>query len=241
MQIQALQTVQEFGWIPAYDWWADHQVDHSSCFLASADWVETVPTMPSTVLGLELLLQDQSLDLQMASDLILRDVGATLQIMRLMSLELPYPESGPFRMATCLATLDTASWFAALSTNTMSYSTTPNELSGLWKHSRSVAQFAKLIAESLGEVSPEDAYLAGLMHEVEHIGLLLGKYSHAGTTQGPRLNQILSGSVMAALQSAKQRGSGSIWRYLLASAHALATTSSATSAKMQTPQRPFVV
>ena len=237
MQIQALHTAHKLGWTPAYDWWSDHQSEHASGFTACARWVETAPVMPATVLDLELLLQDRSLDLHLASELILRDVGATLQMMRLMSKETKAHGERPFRMAQCLATLDASTWFPVLAANTMSSSNTRAEIAGMWKHCRQVAHFAKLIAESLGEVSAEDAYVAGLLHEVENIGSMLGKHSASATSEVVQLHHVLSGSVMIALQSAKRRDNGSVWRYVLASAHALATTGSPASV----PAKPFVV
>ena len=241
MQIQALHTAHKAGWTPAYDWWADHQMDHTSGFTACAHWIETVPVMPATVLGLELLLQDRSLHLQMASDLILKDVGATLQMMRLVARDFPIPDERPSRMVDCLAALDTSTWFAALAANSKPCSKTPTEISSMWNHCRNVAQYARLIAESLGEMMGEEAYLAGLLHEVENMAFVLGKKGPAASGDGVKLNQVLSPSVVTALQSAKQRDSGSIWRYVLASAHALATAGTSHGLdKMQAMPKPFI-
>ena len=241
MQIQAVQTANKVGWTPAYDWWADHQMGHTSGFTACAHWIENVPVMPATVLGLELLLEDRSIHLQMASDLILKDVGATLQILRLVALEFPMTEHRPCRMADCLAALDKSIWFAALSENAMPFSKTPSEINALWKHCRGVAQYAKLIAESLGEVMGEEAYLAGLLHEVENIPLVLGTRVAPASGKSAKLDEVLSASVITALHSAKQRGSDSVWRYVLASAHALATTGPAfEKTPAQGMRKPFV-
>lgn len=227
MQTQAaLQTIHKLGWTPAYDWWNEHQTEHASGFTACARWIETAPVLPATVLGLELLLQDRSLDLQMASEIILRDVGATLQVMRLMAKEPKLHGDRPFRMAQCLATLDVSTWFPVLAANTLASSNTSAEVAGMWKHCRGVAHFAKVIAESLGEISPEDAYVAGLLHEVENIGSMLGRTSPSTGSSGVQLRHVLADSVMTALQSSKRRENASAWRYVLASAHALATSKS---------------
>ena len=226
MQIQSLHTAHKIGWTPAYDWWTDHQLDHASGFNACALWVETAPVMPATVLGLELLLQDRSLHLQLASDLILKDVGATLHILRLVAREFPNPDERPSRMVDCLAALETSAWFSVLAGNSMPSCKTSPEISSMWNHCRIVAQYAKLIAESLGEVMGEEAYLAGLLHEVENMAAVIGKRKTAALGEGLKLSQVLTPSLVTALQSAKQRGTNSIWRYVLASAHALATASS---------------
>ncbi len=242
MQIQALHTVHNSGWTPAYERWNEHQMEHTGGFTACARWIETAPVMPSTVLGLELLLQDRSLDLQMASELILRDVGATLQVMRLMSKEVKPQGERPFRMTQCLATVDASVWFPILAANALSANQTSAEIAGMWKHCRCVAHFAKLIAESLGEVAAEDAYLAGLLHEVENIGELVSKRSTASTTEAVQLHHVLASSVVTALQSAKRRDNGSVWRYVLASAHALATTRTPPSViRPAVAAKPFVV
>lgn len=224
MQIQALHTAHQIGWIPAYDWWSDHQT-HTPFHPADAGWVEQVPVMPATVLGLELLLQDRCVDLRMATDLILRDVGATLQIMRLAGQEGSTAPDYPRSITACLVALDVSTWFSALSAHSLPFSKTPPTYSVLWQHCRAVAQYARLIAESLGEVSPEQAYLAGLLHELENMPHLLGIVAEHQLKGNLALEQVLSRPLLAVLQSAKQNGTNSIWRYILASAHALATVS----------------
>ncbi len=47
-----------------------------------------------------------------------------------------------------------------------------DDLRGFWKHSLVTAEIARLIAEKMGDVSVEEAYLAGLLHDVGRLALL---------------------------------------------------------------------
>ena len=62
--------------------------------------------MSATVLGLEILLHEPCIDLRMASELVLSDVGATIQILRLVGREYEFATEHPCRMGDCIASLD---------------------------------------------------------------------------------------------------------------------------------------
>src|SRR5277367_1350924 len=75
------------------------------------DLLDDVPVMSATVLGLEILLQEPCIDLRMVSELILSDVGATIQILRLVGTEYEFAAEHPSRMGECIASLDAGTWF----------------------------------------------------------------------------------------------------------------------------------
>ena len=80
----------------------------------------------------------------------------------------------PCRMGDCLASLDAGTWFDAISARTFACDSEHAATTSLWNHSRLVAQYAQLVAESLEGISPEEAYLVGLLHEIVAIPNVLG-------------------------------------------------------------------
>jgi hypothetical protein len=183
--------------------------------------LDNVPVMPATVLGLEMLLHEPCVDLQLASELVLSDVGATIQILRLIRREYEFAAERPSRMVECLASLDVDAWFGAISAHTVPCDRDHSAMTALWRHCRLVAQYAQLVAESLDDVSPDDAYLVGLLHEIETIPAVLG-----WPTLEPGSMVAMEGSlpsfVLAAVRSVKDCCSSSVWSFVLTAAHELA-------------------
>jgi putative nucleotidyltransferase with HDIG domain len=67
-------------------------------------------------------------------------------------------------LAACLAVQQAFGRFAAAQ---------PEDLAGFWRHSLFVAELAQAIASESGGAEPEEAYLAGLLHDIGEL-LLLG-------------------------------------------------------------------
>ena len=182
--------------------------------------------MSATVLGLEMLLQDSCIDLRMATDLILSDVGATIQILRMIGREYEYAAERPSRMGDCIASLDVSAWFDAISARTFACDRAHAATTAVWRHSRLVAQYAQLVAESLDGVSPEDAYLVGLLHGIGDIPAALGwpGCGRGGTDAGAlsAMEGTLPLFVLAAIHSINDSSSSSGWRFILTAAHELA-------------------
>jgi hypothetical protein len=187
------------------------------------DYFGDVPVMSLTVLGLDLLLQEPCIDLRMASELVLSDVGATIQVLRLIGREYGFSGERPSRMDECIASLDVGAWFGAVSARTFACDGEHAAITAVWKHCRVVAQYAQLVAESLEGVSSEEAYLVGLLHEIGAIPTVLGWQKGAS---GPSPQFAMEGSlpqfVLAALSSVKDLSPSSTWRFILSAAHDLA-------------------
>jgi len=96
----------------------------------------------------------------------------------------------------------------------------------LWSHSRLVAQYAQLVAESLEGISPEEAYLVGLLHEIEAIPHLLGWPNEGPGSRESAALLAMEGSlplfVLSAVRSMNDSCSSSRWRLILTAAHELA-------------------
>jgi hypothetical protein len=190
------------------------------------DFLDEVPVMSATVLGLDMLLQEPCIDLRIASDLILSDVGATLQILRLIGKEYDVAAERPSRIVDCIASLDSDVWLAAISARTFVGNRKQAATTAVWMHCRRVAQYAQLVAESLDGISSEEAYLVGLLHGIGDIPAALGwPYGSRGAKdQGAlfALEGTLPLFVHTALRSMNESSSSSVWRYILATAHELA-------------------
>src|SRR5260370_20391022 len=161
------------GRIPSSAWRCSHFPASQARAHKKPDCLGDVPVMSATVLGLDLLLQEPCVDLRMASELVLSDVGATIQVLRLFGSECEFTGERPSRMDECIASLDVGAWFGAVSARIFPCDSEHAATTAVWKHCRLVAQYAQLVAESLEGVSSEEAYLVGLLHEICALPTLL--------------------------------------------------------------------
>lgn len=189
------------------------------------DILDEVPAMSSTVLSLEMLLQEPSIDLQLATETVLSDVGATIQVLRLIGREYEVASERPYRMGDCLASLDVREWFGAISAHSFVGDEAHAPMTEVWRHCQRVGQYAQLVAESFDEICPDDAYLVGLLHGAVEIPAVLG---WAGSLTPPADENLLFAMegtmplfVLAALRSVNDRAS-TPWKYILSVAHQLA-------------------
>jgi HDOD domain len=223
---QAVDPVTDHSWVPSSVWRRAGFSEQRKFARRTEDLLDNVPVLSATVLGLEMLLDEPCIDLRMASELILSDVGATIQILRLVGREYEAAAEHPSRMGDCLASLDAGAWFEAISAHTFACDPEHAATTALWNHCRLVAQYAQLVAESINGISPEDAYLVGLLHEIGNIPRVLGW--SCGTFAGRESAVLLAmeGSlppfVIAAIRSINDYSCSSAWRFILSEAHKLA-------------------
>jgi HDOD domain len=223
---QAIDTVTDHSWIPSSVWRRLVFSEQKKFARKKVDLLDDVPVMSATVLGLEILLHEPCIDLGMASELILSDVGATIQILRLVGREYEFAAEHPNRMGDCLASLDSSTWFEAISARTFPCDREHSAITSLWNHCRLVAQYAQLVAESLENISPEEAYLVGLLHEIRTIPYVLGRPNGSLGGRESAALSAMEGSlplfVLAAIRSMNASSSSSTWRFILTAAHELA-------------------
>lgn len=223
---QAFDTINDHSWVPSSAWQGPHLLEQERYAQKRADFLDEVPVMSATVLGLEMLLQDSYVDLGMATELVLSDVGATIQILRQIGREYDFPAERPTRMGDCLASLDVDVWFGAISARTFVCDRKHAATTAVWRHSRLVAQYAQLVAESLDGVSSEDAYLVGLLHGIGDIPASLGwpDCGRAGNSMSAlsAMEGTLPLFVLDAIHSTSAGASSPGWRFILTAAHELA-------------------
>lgn len=223
---QTVNPVIDHSWIPSSAWQCLQFQELNKLAQEDADFLDDVPVMPATVLGLEMLLYESCIDLEKASELVLSDVGATIQTLRLIGKDYDFAAGLPCRMGDCIASLDLGTWFGAMSARTFAFEGHNSAATAFWKHGRLIAQYAQLVAESLDRISPENAYLVGLLHEVGAIPKVLGWPDGVSGASDPGALSALEGSlplfVLAAIRSVNDCRESSTWRFILNAAHELA-------------------
>ena len=222
---QTVDPVIDHSWIPSSAWQCLEFPNLSKHAHENADFLDDVPVMSATVLGLEMLLNEPCIDLRRASELVLSDIGATIKTLRLIGRDYDFTAKLPCRMGECIASLDLDTWFGAMSVRTFAFDGRHSAATAFWKHGRLIAQYAQLVAESLDCIPPENAYLVGLLHEVEAIPQVLGwQKGVSGATDSVALSAI-EGSlplfVLDAIRTLNGTGKSSPWRYILNAAHEL--------------------
>jgi HD-like signal output (HDOD) protein len=128
-----------------------------------------VPVLPETLLRLDLEAQGRCVDLHGMSQVVLSDVGATVQVLRLSGLESSCMESRLNRIEDCISDLGVAACLEAVSAETLGHAGRSAVIAEIWTHSREIAHLSKLVADGMPDVNPDEAYLVGLLHT---IGLL---------------------------------------------------------------------
>ncbi len=195
-----------------------------------------------------------SVDLREAAGILLNDLGATLEIFRLAGEQhscamlcgegvcerqtgsagsghaCSHPSSIAGRLEDCLASLGVDAWLEAVSTDAVERMATPGGLGGLtqfWEHARAIAYSCWLLAGEHEETCPEEAYLAGLLHEASQLPEVLGwtpaQFGAAGTRWTPPALAKLAAhfrlpGYLACLLTTS--GGATRWKPLLEAAHA---------------------
>jgi hypothetical protein len=184
--------------------------------------LDEVPVMQATVFGLDMLLHEPNIDLRSVSELVLSDVGATIHTLRLIGKEYEFVAERPRRMCECIAGLDAGWWFETLSTRTYLGVREHSAATAIWEHSRSIAQCARIVAESLDGISPDDAYMVGLLHGIGDIPAALGWPEGELSSGVSAMEKALPLFVLSAMRSVNDPSSPSVWRFILTAAHRLA-------------------
>jgi hypothetical protein len=169
-----------------------------------------------------MLLHEPNIDLRSVSELVLRDVGATIHTLRLIGREYEFVAERPRRMCECIAGLDAGWWFETLSTRVYLGNREHSPATAIWAHCRSVAQCARVVAESLDGISPDDAYMVGLLHGIGDIPAALGWPESELCSAKSAMEKALPLFVLAAMRSINDPSSPSVWRFILTAAHRLA-------------------
>lgn len=174
----------------------------------AADPWNDVPVLASTVLGLELLLNEPVIDLRQTAQLILTDLGATLHTLRMAATD------EMFRVEDCLASVEFSAWFDVLTASRVKPGIDRERVAQCWRHARDVARYARFVAESNETLAPETAYLAGLFHELHTLPRILG-------WRGIQPMRDVLPSFLTSVLDAVRDAADSPWKYVVDAAHQL--------------------
>jgi HD-like signal output (HDOD) protein len=135
------------------------------------DILPGLPILTTTRLQLELLLNDSVVDLRAVTEVILADVGATLQILRTVGREYAATDGRPDRIEDCIVSLSAARCHQVVCA--------PNEseaeaFAAEWHIYRRRAECVRELARGRDGFSPEEGYLVGLLCRLGAIPQLLG-------------------------------------------------------------------
>lgn len=132
-----------------------------------------IPVLPESLLLMELQVREPSVDLAKVSQIVLSDLGAVLQIMRLARCECASSDWLPQRIEDCIAGLDLQMCLEVMSRRTVARSKR-STVAGVWAHAREIAALCGFLAEqAAASTSPQDAYLVGLFHELGNLPAVL--------------------------------------------------------------------
>lgn len=141
-----------------------------------------VPALSSTLLKLELLLRpartegcfDNAVDLGAVCEVVMSDPGAAIQIFRLSGSEHDVPDERPTSVANCIGSFETRVWMDVVSSPPFPRDANYAMAESLWQHSAAIAQQARQIAQTIPGVNPDEACLAGLLHDIGMLPAALG-------------------------------------------------------------------
>ncbi|MGI4828085.1 MAG: HDOD domain-containing protein [Janthinobacterium lividum] len=148
--------------------------------LSFVDPLPRIPAMAATTLQLEFLLQESLVDLKAISKVILSDAGATLQIFRLVGEEFTNDQDRPTRIEDCIASLNSECWYEAICQQGVSQN---GRLVAEWQRCRRVGECARKLAFCLEGISPDEAYIVGLLHRIGEFPDLLGWSTLGGSSR----------------------------------------------------------
>jgi hypothetical protein len=152
----------------------NHLIELQPSQVEFAQDLPAIPVMTKTLLLLDLLVQEPCVDLRQMSQLVLSDLGAALQILRMAGREYGNAEDRPIRMEDCISDFGLEACMKAMSAQSLPRDGRQHAIADFWDHSREIAQHSMQIAIQMLKVNPEEAYLAGLFHTIGLLPELLG-------------------------------------------------------------------
>jgi HD-like signal output (HDOD) protein len=188
-----------------------------------------VPALPSTVVHIEFLLAERGIDLEALSQIVASDLGAMIEVLRMVGDLYDDEESRPYRVQDCVVVLgaELLSRCIAGMDNT-SYRAQGPSIVKFWERARRIGLFARALASPFPAFDREKAYLAGLLHELGRLPKLLGwdlpvlstdDISRAGSLLAEAWS--LPSFVTSAIRDRSTSGLSSFWSHTVAASQEL--------------------
>jgi len=139
-----------------------------------------LPALPQVLLRFLEMARREDVGLEDLAHLIAQDAAMTEKILSLSGRAGQLRQHGPVSLMHCLMQLGMNSVKAALLAESVNQvfdgfaagSAHPLDLKGFWQHAMSTAVLARRLAEEMGYARGEEAYLAGLLHDVGQLALV---------------------------------------------------------------------
>jgi HD-like signal output (HDOD) protein len=149
------------------------------------------PALPNALLQLELCLSESVADLQAITNIVCSDIGLTAQVLRLAARELEESPQEIIPISEIVVRVGIEKLRALLARTTtlpkhFNAHAGPSVCQRFWVHSRLTALVAEELAGQSVEVSPQEAYLAGLMCHVGDFPSLLDWAAAGSNTTNSR-------------------------------------------------------
>jgi len=139
------------------------------------DNLPDLPVLPETLLALELQLQSSAVDLHAFAAAVLSDLGATVQILRMAGREYGTADDRLVRIEDCICDFGPSACFDAVASGVIARGFQRRVVAEIWTHAREIATHAKQLAEDVpGTISPDQAYIAGMLHAIGSLPAALG-------------------------------------------------------------------
>jgi hypothetical protein len=207
-----------------------------------------VPVLSETLLLMEFKVRERVVDLGEISRIVLSDLGATIQVMRLAGIENLYAENRLTRIEDCIADLGLHSCLEVMSRQTLKRSTRHPAVLETWLHARIIAENCRFLAEEeFPSIHPDSAYLVGLFHAIGTLPSILGWDRTAALSANPGLAGLriaeawsLPESVVQYFSDLRLNPSASPWTSIVEQAHqqaGLARMGDGSEARIPVPMR----
>lgn len=195
----------------------------------SIDNLPDLPVLPETVLAMELQLQSSTVDLRTFTTTVLSDLGAILQILRMAGREYGATDDRPIRIEDCICDFGPSACFEAVASGVIARGFQRRVVAEIWTHAQEIATHAKHLAEDVpGTISPDQAYIAGMLHAIGSLPATLGwrwsEASHDRATTALKLAErwALPGYLRNFFCEMLMPGYKPEWSEIMAEAHRLA-------------------
>ena len=133
------------------------------------------PVLSETLLLMELKIRERVVDLREVSNLVLSDLGATVQIMRMAASEDYSSDCRTTRIEDCISGLGLQACLEAMSRRPLKRNSRQLEVIEAWMHARNTAENARFLAEEeYPNIHPDEAYLVGMLHAIGTLPAILG-------------------------------------------------------------------
>lgn len=151
-----------------------HSAQHPQEAAVADPWPE-IPVNSDTRILVEMILGTPTIDLESLCEILLSDLGATVQVLRCTAKHIEDSKLRPLRLHECLVSLGKVNIQNSCAQVLPGLETASAEsFSELWRHSWMVSRFAYSIAQVVDGGEPEKARIAGLLHDLGRIPSCLG-------------------------------------------------------------------